>query len=129
MNGDTLTALDFERFYTASLETDSLLTVATKQIRTPFNFGSVESHGDFITGVVEKPELVLEVVAGIYVMKPGILELVPDDTYYGVDQLIQEMIAAERPVNRYPVTEYWLDIGCVDDYSEADHAYKTYFRD
>ena len=129
MNGDILTALDFRSFHAAGLQTQSLLTVATKQVRTPFNFGSVQTEGDRIVGVVEKPELVLEVVAGIYAMKPGIFDLIPDDTYYGVDQLIQDLIAAEQPVTRYPITEYWLDIGCVEDYSQAEEAYKTHFQE
>ena len=129
MNGDILTALDFRRFHAWGAEAKTLLTVATKQIRTPFNFGSVETDGDRIIGVVEKPELIMEVVAGIYLMEPGILEFIADDTYYGVDQLIQDLISAGQPITRYPVKEYWLDIGCVEDYSQAEEAYKTHFRD
>lgn len=129
MNGDILTALDFRRFHAAGLEAESLLTVATKQVRTPFNFGSVETDGERIVGVVEKPELIMEVVAGIYLMKPGILEFIAEDTYYGVDQLIQDMLAGDRPVTRYPITEYWLDIGSPEDYSQAEEAYKTHFQD
>jgi NDP-sugar pyrophosphorylase family protein len=128
MNGDILTALDLRRFYTTAREAETLLTVATKQIRTPFNFGSVETDGDRIVGVVEKPELIMEVVAGIYLMEPEILEFIADDTYYGVDQLIQDMISAGHTITRYPMTEYWLDIGCVEDYGQAEEAYKTHFQ-
>lgn len=129
MNGDILTTLDLRRFYQTGVGHESLLTVATKLIRTPFNFGSVGTEGDRIVKVEEKPELVFEIVAGIYLMKPGILERIPDDTWYGVDRLIQEMLADGLMVTRYAMQEYWLDIGQLDDYSQAEAAYKEHFRD
>ena len=129
MNGDILTTLDFRRFFEKGLALDSLLTVATKQIRTPFNFGSVGTEGDRILKVEEKPELVFEIVAGIYLMKPPILERIPDGAYFGVDQLIQGMLADGLPVTRYAMKDYWLDIGQLEDYSQAEDAYKEHFRE
>ena len=129
MNGDILTTLDFRRFFEKGLALDSLLTVATKQIRTPFNFGSVGTEGDRILKVEEKPELVFEIVAGIYLMKPPILERIPDGAYFGVDQLIQGMLADGLPVTRYAMKEYWLDIGQLEDYRQAEDAYKEHFRE
>lgn len=128
MNGDILTTLDFRRFYQTGVDHESPMTVATKQIRTPFNFGSVGTEGDRIVKVEEKPELVFEIVAGIYLMKPEVLERIPDDTWYGVDKLIQELLADGEPVTRYAMREYWLDIGQLDDYSQAEDAYKEHFR-
>ena len=116
-------------FFESGATNESLLTVATKQIRTPVNFGSVGTEGDRIVKVEEKPELVFEIVAGIYLMKPAILERVPDGAYYGIDQLIQGMLADGLPVTRYAVQEYWLDIGQLDDYSQAEDAYKAHFRE
>jgi len=127
MNGDILTTLDFRRFYECGVAHDSLLTVATKHIRTPFNFGSVGTEGDRIVKVEEKPELVFEIVAGIYLMKPEILERVPDG-YFGVDRLIQDMLADGLPVTRYAMHEYWLDIGQLEDYRQAEAAYEEHFR-
>ncbi len=128
MNGDILTTIDFRRFYEYGNSQESDFTVATKQTRTPFNFGSVQSEGNRITGVDEKPELIIEIVAGIYFMKPAVLELIPDDTYYGIDKLIQDMIRAGRTVSRYLMEEYWLDIGSIEDYQEAEDAYEAHFK-
>ena len=129
MNGDILTTIDFQRFYDHGISQQSDFTVATKQTRTPFNFGSVESDGNRIIRVDEKPELIIEIVAGIYFMKPPVLELIPDDTYYGIDKLIQDMIRDGRTVSRYLMEEYWLDIGRIEDYQEAEDAYETHFRE
>ncbi len=129
MNGDILTTLDFRRFYETGVAFDSPMTVATKKIRTPFNFGNVGTEGDRIVKVEEKPELVFEIVAGIYLIKPEILGRIPDDTWYGVDRLIQELLADGVPVTRYEMREYWLDIGQLEDYRMAEDAYREHFRE
>jgi NDP-sugar pyrophosphorylase family protein len=128
LNGDILTTLDFGRFFEFGVAQASDLTVATKHIRTPFNFGSVESEGHRIVGVQEKPDLVLEIVAGIYLLKPPLLEMVPDAQRFGIDELIQRMLAEGREVTRYLMEEFWLDIGAIEDYDDAEEAYRTHFE-
>ncbi|MBT39770.1 MAG: mannose-1-phosphate guanyltransferase [Deltaproteobacteria bacterium] len=127
VNGDILSTIDFRRFVAHGNSMEGNLTVATKQVRTPFNFGSVQADGDRITGVDEKPDLLIEVVAGMYYMRPALLEQVPDGEYFGVDQLIRGMLAEGLPVHRYCMTEYWLDIGAIDDYKQAEDAHREHF--
>ena len=129
MNGDILTAIDFSRFYRHGLEQESDFTIATKHIGTPFNFGSVKSDGDRIVSVEEKPEFLIEIVAGIYFMRPALLDLIPDGEYFGIDDLINKMLAEGRIITRYLMDEYWLDIGRLEDYSKAEEAYQTHFRE
>jgi NDP-sugar pyrophosphorylase family protein len=128
MNGDILTTLDFRKFQEFGLAQDSNFTVATKNIRTPFNFGSVESRGNQIVKVEEKPDFVMEIVAGIYFIKPDLLELVPDNQYFGIDGLISQMLADGMPITRYLMEEFWLDIGALDDYNDAEEAYREHFE-
>ena len=128
MNGDILSNIDFRKLLDSSLKNDSLLTVVTKEIRTPFNFGSVKVKDEFIVGVEEKPDLVLEVLAGIYLMKPEILGLVPRNEYFGIDSLIKKMLAEKMNISRHLMKEYWLDIGRLDDYEEAQIAYEKHFK-
>ena len=127
MNGDILTTMDYRRFFEFSLSQEVDFTVATKNVRTPFNFGKVESRDDRITAVEEKPDFIIEVVAGIYCMRPALLELLPDGQYFGIDTLISSMLRDGRPIARYLMEEYWLDIGRVDDYKVAEKAYREHF--
>jgi NDP-mannose synthase len=127
MNGDILSAIDFDKMFAYGLSMPCDLTVVTKEIRTPFNFGSVKTRDNFIIAVEEKPDLVIEVLAGIYCMKPGIFQYIPNDTYFGVDHLIKKMLAHPAAIGRYLMTEYWLDIGRIDDYNEAQSAYAQHF--
>ena len=128
LNGDILTKLDFRRLYDFAAEQDSDLTVGTKVISTPFRFGNVQvDDNNHILDVDEKPELKFEILAGIYCMKPNIFQMIPDGEYFGIDQLIKNMLAASTPVSRYLIQEYWLDIGQVEDYEEARKKYSDNF--
>ena len=130
MNGDVLTKLDFARFYEFGVREAADLTVGTKVITTPFRFGNVHvADGGHIVGVDEKPEFTLEIVAGIYCMKPSVFRLIPVNQYYGMDMLIKRMIAANERVARYLIQDYWLDIGQVDDYSKARSDYEQHFSE
>jgi len=61
---------------------------------TPFNFGKVTSDGPYILAIEEKPDLRIEILAGIYVLKPAVLDLIPPDQYFGIDSLIKAMLAS-----------------------------------
>ena len=128
MNGDILTKLDFKKFYDFSFENDSILSVATKEIMLPFQFGNVHHNGKFITGIEEKPDLKTDIIAGIYIMKPEIFEHIPKDTYFGMDDLIKKLLSKKISVLHYLIDEYWIDIGRIDDYKEAQNIYEKYFN-
>ena len=52
MNGDILTKANFREIYDWSLlYENSLLTIVTKNITTPFRFGNIISDGIYIKGV------------------------------------------------------------------------------
>jgi len=128
MNGDIVSTIDFSKLYTFGSQIQSCLTVVTKELRTPFNFGSVRSSGMFIDGIDEKPDLVNEIVAGIYFMSPEVFSYIPVDTYFGMDQLIKLLLKQNVRIGRYLMQEYWLDIGRLDDYNEAQVAYDQHFK-
>lgn len=129
MNGDILTTLDFAKAMEFGNRVGTELVVMTKEIVVPFHFGKILSDGDLITGVVEKPDFEFEILAGVYLLRPSLFDLIPCDAYYGMDTLIHDMLAARRPVAKYPIREYWLDIGRVNDYEEAQQAYREHFSD
>lgn len=128
MNGDILTLLDFGAFYHFACSRDSYLTITTKEMVTPFQFGNIFTDGDNVTGIEEKPNIKTNILAGIYVFKPEILEFIPDNEYYGMDTLIRDMICRKSPITHYPIKEYWLDIGRIEDYNAAQDIYKKHFE-
>ena len=127
MNGDVLTTMNFQAAYDFALALPADLTVVTTEIATPFAFGKVLASGDYITSVQEKPDIRFEILSGIYIMKPAILNSIPDNEYYNIDLLIRSLINSGRSVGRYRMTDYWLDIGTTDHYETAQTAYHEHF--
>lgn len=128
MNGDILSKADLSAIYTfACSYPKSPLTIVTKIITTPFRFGNIASQGDYVTGIEEKPDLKFEVLSGIYILKPSVFEFIPDNSFYGIDNLIINLLDRNIPVTKYLLQEYWLDIGVVEDYQKAREIYKEQF--
>jgi len=127
MNGDILTRLNFAKMYEFALEKTAKLTIGLKKVYTPFRFGNIESDGDYVTRIEEKPDIETNVLAGVYIMTPDIFQYIPDDESYGMDQLIQKMLADGEPIANYQINEYWLDIGVIDDYKDAQEIYDKFY--
>jgi NDP-sugar pyrophosphorylase family protein len=129
MNGDILSLVDFSKLYDFALAQKSLLTISIKKEITPFAFGNIFFDGDRVTGIEEKPNIMMYILAGIYVMKPEIFQYFPEDEYFGMDSLILKMLSEDSFVSKYELTEYWLDIGRLGDYEKAQEIYIEHFHE
>lgn len=130
MNGDILSKTDFTDVYNfACNHNESPFTIVTKIITTPFRFGNIVSENDYVLSVEEKPELKFEILAGMYIIKPEIFRHIPENTYYGIDNLINDLLKKQIPITKYLSKEYWLDMGVVEDYEEAREKYKEIFEE
>ena len=127
MNGDILSLIDFSKFFTFASNSKSDLTIAIKKEITPYRFGNIFFKGDYVTKIEEKPNLETNILAGIYAMKPSVFSLFPENEYFGMDQLIHKMLELDKPIMKYEMKEYWLDIGRPEDYNEAQKSYNKYF--
>ena len=124
MNGDVLCNMDFKKFYDFALQNKSPLTITSKKIITPFEFGNIIFEGDLVKEIQEKPDFVNYIMAGIYVLKPEVFDVIPDDTYYGIDKLIHYYLKNSVEVSKYEILDYWLDIGRINDYERAQEEFK-----
>lgn len=119
MNGDVLTQLDVRKLYEfhCSREVDLTLSVREYDMQVPF--GVVESDGELVTSIVEKPVHRFYVNAGIYVVSPAAVARARPARRLDMPDLIRQLIDAERQVAMFPVHEYWLDVGRPDDFQIA----------
>lgn len=127
MNGDILTKLDYGKMFAHACEKDSIMTMGTKDIITPSRFGKIFCDGDYITGIEEKPDIVLTIIAGVYVFKPAVLDYIPEGKRFGMDELILSLLAQRKKITHFRIEEFWLDIGKLEDYSEAQEIYEKHF--
>lgn len=126
MNGDILSLVDYGEMYDWACSAGAKLTVGIKKMTMPFSFGNIFFDGDRVTGIEEKPDLTTYALAGIYVMTPDILSYIPEQTYYGMDTLINDMLESGDTILKYEIEAYWLDIGRVDDYEKAQRDHERF---
>jgi NDP-sugar pyrophosphorylase family protein len=127
MNGDVLTLMDFTSLYKFAIKKEAELTVSIKELITPFRFGNIFYDGDYVTKIEEKPNFKTNILAGVYIFRPEIFNLIPSNKYFGMDDLINKMLLLNKPISKYLISDYWLDIGQEDDYKKAQEIYNEHF--
>jgi NDP-sugar pyrophosphorylase family protein len=119
MNGDILTDIDMIAFIDAHRAAGNDLTVATRQFPFQHPYGVIQLDGDRIAGITEKPVVVDTVSAGIYVIEPAALDLIPDGVFFDMPDLVKALLAAGRPVGAFPFDDAWLAIDGLDQLEDA----------
>jgi NDP-sugar pyrophosphorylase family protein len=129
MNGDILTDLDCAALFADHVQSASPLTIATYRRRQTMDFGvlAIDRDARRIVGFREKPVDLLDVSMGVYVFSRAILERIPRDRPYGLDELVLSMLTDGVPIRAYPFEGYWLDLGRPDDYDRANQEFDRVF--
>jgi dTDP-glucose pyrophosphorylase/predicted transcriptional regulator len=123
MNADLLTKVNIHQlldFHSAHKAT-ATMCVRDYHFQVPFGVVKIDQHR--LISVDEKPIHRFFVNAGIYVLSPSALGYVPRDMSYDMTKLFEDLIAEGHETAVFPLREYWLDIGRLDDYERANHEY------
>jgi NDP-sugar pyrophosphorylase family protein len=83
-------------------------------------FGVVDTSGVRVTGIQEKPVLRHFINAGIYMVDRPVCRLVPEGKRFDMTDLIAAVLNSGGNVISFPVREYWIDIGRIEQYRKAD---------
>lgn len=128
MNGDLLTSVDFRHLLAFHRAQGSVATMCVRDYNfdVPYGVALIEDHR--LIGLSEKPRHHFFVNAGIYVLEPEALDLIPPDGAFHMTQLFQMLIDQERATTVFPIREYWLDIGQVADLERAQGDFQAVFR-
>ena len=123
MNCDLLTKLDFASLINYHNVSNSDITMCVREFEYKIPYGVIETNGDKLVGVVEKPTKSHFVNAGIYVVGQRVLQSVKPNVYLDMPDLINRCVSDQSSVQVFPVHEYWLDIGQYDDFQQAQDDY------
>jgi dTDP-glucose pyrophosphorylase/CBS domain-containing protein len=119
MNGDILTHVDFRAMLHFHREHMADMTVAVRENTVAVPYGIVEVDDTRIVKISEKPTLRYLVNAGIYLLNAEVCGRVPRDRPYDMTDLIEALVADGGRVVGFPIREYWIDIGRIEDYERA----------
>lgn len=119
MNGDLLTRVDYRSLLEFHQRHQGAATLCVREYESQVPYGVIQSEGHRITQIVEKPVQRFFISAGIYVLSPELIGRVVPGERIDMPTLLEQEIVAGRDVNMFPVHEYWLDIGRMDDFHRA----------
>jgi dTDP-glucose pyrophosphorylase len=119
INGDILTQVNYRSVLRYHEQHKADMTVGLRHHEYTIPFGVVQMDGVSIKGVSEKPTEKFLVNAGIYLLGPAACARVPKGRRYDMTDLIQDLVDEGRTVVGFPISEYWLDIGRLEDYQQA----------
>ncbi|MDI1325529.1 MAG: nucleotidyltransferase family protein [Brevundimonas sp.] len=127
-NGDVLAKADYSHVLDSHLQSDALATVVVRDYQMQVPFGVVNANGAQVTRIDEKPTQSYTISAGVYVLSPTVLDLIPKNTFYDMPALIADMIARELPVRLQRAEGYWMDIGRPTEYAQANADFGAVFE-
>jgi dTDP-glucose pyrophosphorylase len=116
MNSDLFTNIDLEEFYVDFITNEADISVAAVPYSVTVPYGIFELDGNSILGLHEKPTYNYYANGGIYLIRRTLLDLIPENTFYNVTDLIQVLIDQKYKVIRFPMLGYWIDIGKPEEY-------------
>lgn len=119
MNGDILTNLDARQLLLFHRQQDARATMCVREYEWRIPFGVVQMNDGHLAGFEEKPTRREFVNAGIYVLSPEALDQIPPSGYLDMPALFRNVAQIIGPPAIYPLREYWLDIGHLEDLRRA----------
>lgn len=127
MNGDLLTNVNFEHLYHYHLSNSSMATMCVREYDFQVPYGVVNIQDSKIISIKEKPIQKFFVSAGIYMLNPDVIKHIDQNEFFDMPTLFERLIAMGKETLSFPIREYWLDIGRMEEYERANSEYGDVF--
>jgi mannose-1-phosphate guanylyltransferase len=124
LNGDSLREADLGELVAFHRSTGAKATILLTPVADPSRYGLVRTAADGrVETFLEKPrpeEIDTDLInAGLYVLEPEVLELVPPGLAVSIEREVFPRLAAEGSVYGVALPGYWLDVGTPESYLQA----------
>lgn len=127
MNGDLLTNLNFEHMMEYHLNNHAIATMGVREYDFQVPYGVVNVNGKEIISIEEKPTHRFFVSGGVYILDSQVLEFIPNNEYYDMPTLFEKLMEQKMKSISFPIREYWLDIGRLEEFKRANNEYHEVF--
>ena len=127
-NADLLTKEDYCAMVDRHIAEAADATMGVRKYEMQVPFGVVREDAGWISGIDEKPIHRFVVSAGMYVLSPRMLDLVPRDTFFDMPALFEAAIGKGLQARCHLMDGYWLDIGRPADFERANNDFYEVFK-
>jgi len=117
-NCDIIIKTDYAKIYDFHITGNYDITLAASMQHYQIPYGVCEiSKGGELIKINEKPEYDFLVNTGMYILSPEILKHIPENKFYHITHLIEDVKSKGRKIGVFPVSEKsWIDIGQTEQY-------------
>jgi mannose-1-phosphate guanylyltransferase len=124
LNGDSLREADLSELVAFHRSNGAKATILLTPVADPSRYGLVRTAADGrVETFLEKPrpeEIDTDLInAGLYVLEPEVLDLVPPERAVSIEREVFPRLAAEGSVFGVALPGYWLDVGTPESYLQA----------
>jgi dTDP-glucose pyrophosphorylase len=120
MNGDILSRVNVARLVEFHGQEGADATVAVRNLKFEIPFGVVVIEQGRLVSITEKPATDHFVSAGIYMIEPSVLGLIPAGKRFDMPDLLLAINRRKpRSVACFALSEFWMDVGRPADLDRA----------
>ncbi len=120
LNGDILTDINYKKMCNFHIKNKGDITIGVKEKEITTKYGVLDTSGNKITGIREKPSFKFKISAGINIINPEILNYIKPNSYFDMPALINKCIKEKKKVLCYDIKEYWRAIDRMEDLNQAN---------
>ncbi|HYX08832.1 MAG TPA: nucleotidyltransferase family protein, partial [Bacteroidales bacterium] len=119
-NCDILIDTDYQELMEYHLKNQNEITLVASIKNFPIPYGVCEMNGGGrLSHIREKPDFDFLVNTGLYILNPTVLKYIPDNSYYDMTSLIEDVRESSK-IGVFPISEKaWIDIGQWEEYKNA----------
>ncbi|SPH16879.1 UTP--glucose-1-phosphate uridylyltransferase [Defluviimonas aquaemixtae] len=120
LNGDILNDLDLNALRERHLSSgwDATMVVRDHNYTVPYGVVRKTDDGSFV-GSEEKPTMVFQINAGIYMLSKSVLPVVPKGRFYDLPTLFEDMRTRDLRSGTFTHQGRWIDVGTREEYERA----------
>jgi dTDP-glucose pyrophosphorylase len=119
LNGDLLTDVNLSALMDYHLETGCAATQCVSEYKFQIPFGVVRCENGQVVELEEKPVHHKLINAGIYILSPDLLNMIPANQEMAMPDLLARARREGHLIAAFPIRERWTDIGQLADYHWA----------
>lgn len=127
-NADLLAKENYGYMIDRHTESGADATMAVREFEMQVPFGVVRERDGCIETIEEKPVQRFVVSAGMYVLSPAVVDLVPHGHFFDMPSLFDAIVRKGLRARSHQFDGYWLDIGRMPDYEQANSDFAEVFR-
>jgi len=126
-NADLLTKENFGHLLDQHSAAGAHATMAVRHYEMQVPFGVVAVREGLIQSIEEKPVQRFVVSAGINVLSPEVLDIVPAGRFLDMPALFDAALKHGLKARAYQIDGYWMDIGRLPDFERANNEFPDIF--